>query len=360
MKTTDIVFCDHLDRKSMKRLSQISKPETSIVIVDRVVFNSLQRTQWGQWLNRVSLFIPVQAGERLKSLESFERMLKQVERKVGKSVSRSWTVVSIGGGSVGDFAGFFASVYKRGLRLVHIPTTWLAAVDSAHGGKTALNFGKAKNQLGTFYPAQTVLIARELLFRQPMENTQSAMGEFAKMALLSGGSVKRALEPSDFSQDVESLLWATLPSAVKAKMDVVRRDPFEERGRRIILNLGHSFGHCLEAHAGVPHGLAVGAGLRFALDVSVENQIMTANQYDLIQNWLDSLKIPTQRQVIQWLKRRPLSDRNFLELLLKDKKSIGRAQQIRFIALERFGRPRVIELPAREILKVAKLRGWIS
>ena len=126
------------------------QPKRSLIIVDQKVRKhpALQK-----WLQKFPFVYTVEAGETLKQIENFPGHIEKI-LKISQSISeRPLQIICIGGGSVGDFAGFVASVFKRGVDLVQIPSTWLSAVDSAHGGKNALNSKSAKNQIGTFHPA---------------------------------------------------------------------------------------------------------------------------------------------------------------------------------------------------------------
>ena len=132
--------------------------EQDLIVVDRILENQLK-----DFLNSFSHVYFVDAGEPLKNIEHFSNHVKNILETWGSQISRDHRIISIGGGSVGDFSGFVASVLKRGVQLTHVPTTWLSAVDSAHGGKTALNVGGVKNQVGSFYPADTVFLVKEIL-----------------------------------------------------------------------------------------------------------------------------------------------------------------------------------------------------
>ncbi len=135
------------------------KPEKYLVVYDKKL---AKNEVVAKWLKEFALVYPVSAGEDLKDISSFASHVKKIFKLITPFSSRGICVVSLGGGSVGDFSGFLASVLKRGVPLVHVPSTLLAAVDSAHGGKTALNVSDFKNQIGTFYPADAILIVRSL------------------------------------------------------------------------------------------------------------------------------------------------------------------------------------------------------
>jgi 3-dehydroquinate synthase len=205
----------------------------------------------------------VTSGEDLKSVESFPAHIRKI-MSVGESLSsRQMIIVVLGGGSVGDFGSFVASIFKRGVRLVQIPSTWLAAIDSAHGGKTALNVGGVKNQIGTFYPAEKIYLVKNLLLSQPNIRAQDAFSEIYKVALLQGGAFWQSFAKG--GRPDGAILWKFLKPAIAAKYKVVDRDPLEKTGHRHLLNFGHSLGHVLESLHQLPHGTAINYGLEFAL-----------------------------------------------------------------------------------------------
>ncbi len=250
------------------------KGRPAMVVCDKKLRAWPELKAWGGG----NLIYYVPGGEKLKDLENFPRHVKGVLQKSnGQDLSG---FISVGGGSVGDWTGFLASVYKRGRPLVHIPTTWLSAMDSAHGGKTALNAEKVKNVLGSYCFPKAVFIVKNLICRQ--KETPSAYGEMVKMALIEGGGLYKNFlsayavnteqpvlnKKKSFVQDKErgkSLLWPFLPPVVYSKIRIVEKDPYEQKGQRILLNLGHTVGHVLESCLALPHGEAVLYGLRFAL-----------------------------------------------------------------------------------------------
>ena len=181
----------------------------------------------------------VRSGEVLKDVADFPAHVLELHVLSEGISPKDLTFISLGGGSVGDFAGFVASIYKRGVSLIHVPTTWLSAIDSAHGGKTALNLAQAKNQIGTFYAAEQVWLVEDLLLQQPEARLQEAWGEIFKTALLDL-SVWHSIQRMK-KYDSKSL-FAVMKILIAAKMKVVKKDPFEEAGHRHLLNLGHTVG----------------------------------------------------------------------------------------------------------------------
>ena len=181
--------------------------EYPVLIHDRVLAEKVPGFR--SWSKRFPLRFAVTAGEELKSLASFSRFIEVLIGKTARIPSNRLTIVAAGGGSVGDFAGFVASVFKRGVELVHIPSTWLAALDSAHGGKTALNVGGAKNQIGTFHPASRIYLVRRLLSAQSAARMHDAFAELAKIGLIDGRPWFDAMMRARL--EGEALLWKFLP-----------------------------------------------------------------------------------------------------------------------------------------------------
>lgn len=229
------------------------------------------------WIKSFHLSYGIRAGEKEKSIESFAKHLLKINRILKDVSAKNLTFIVLGGGSVGDLGGFIASVYKRGVRLVHIPTTWLAAIDSSHGGKTGLNISNIKNQLGTFYPADEIYLVKEILTSQPEVRAYEASGEIFKMALLMGGKLWSAVRKYKLIDS--NKYWQLLPLAIKGKYSIVALDPFEKNGIRHLLNLGHTMGHVFESMYQLPHGIAVLLGLRFSLEWSKELGLLSKDNY---------------------------------------------------------------------------------
>ncbi len=206
--------------------------------------------------------LPVPSGEAAKTLEVTERIWS---RLLGAGVDRRALIVSCGGGTTGDLAGFVASTVLRGLRVIHLPTTLLAMVDSSVGGKTGINRPEGKNLVGTFHQPAAVLCDTDFLDTLPDRQIRSALAEVVKAAWLAGEEPLRRLEADvdDLLARSPSALERAIRESVRLKIDVVREDE-REQGRRRCLNLGHTVGHAFEAAAGfgaLSHGEAVALGL---------------------------------------------------------------------------------------------------
>ena len=318
MQESQLIFSD--------RLPKSFEFENSILIYDR----RLQK-KFKSWIKKFPHSYGVSSGEKLKDLKSFSSHVQKILKKTEEIPPRKLIVVALGGGSVGDFAGFFASVFKRGVRLVQIPSTWLAQVDSAHGGKTALNVSSFKNQIGTFYPAEKIYLVRELVMRLEKARFQEACFEALKVALLEGGPLWFKMQKVKKSPD----LWRLLPALIRAKLKIVRRDPYEEKGLRHLLNFGHTVGHVIESELGVPHGRAIGYGMRFALEWSRAKGILRKEV---------ETGLPTREELAKVLGKL----KNPQKALQQDKKTVGAG--LRFIFLRQPGSPVIERVSVSEIL----------
>jgi 3-dehydroquinate synthase len=298
------------------------------------------------WLKNFTDSCALQAGEELKSLSALQNIAPVILRMMQGHSRHNVVIVAVGGGSVGDFAGFLASVLKRGVRLVHIPSTWLAAIDSAHGGKTALNVGEFKNQIGTFKQAERIIIVRELLALQGESEMRAGMGELIKMALLAGGALFAKLER--LAVPTVQNIWPLLPLAVKAKYRVVSKDPFEQKGWRHILNLGHTLGHAYELSEKLAHGSAVFAGTKFALRWSEESRLLKNKDHARARKLFERLgpSVPMPNLRLSQLR----------ELLLQDKKATGN-ERLNFVMLKKIGQPILKEFSVDEVVAEAVRQG---
>ena len=214
---------------------------------------------------RRTLLLP--DGEGAKTTRAFERAL-QAMAKAG--LDRSSYVIAFGGGSIGDSAGFAAATYMRGIPFVQIPTTLLSMVDSSVGGKTGINLPSGKNLVGSFHQPSLVLADLSFLRTLPPRERQSGVYEIVKCGLLKSPrlldlvAITRGLRRATTSQ-----METAIEGAVKIKARIVERDE-REKGDRILLNLGHTLGHALEAATSYrvfTHGEAIGYGMEFAVDL---------------------------------------------------------------------------------------------
>lgn len=316
-------------------------PEETVLFYDSVLAKNPAFRRWsGGFRYRLAL----KAGENLKTIASFESVLKKITAlKIPRSTRL--TFVAAGGGSVGDFSGFLAGVFLRGRPLMLLPSTWLSAVDSAHGGKNGLNFEKTKNQIGTFHPPERIFIVDELLAGQPSARVTEALGEVIKIALLADRPVFAELEKSAGNWAAPRIL-KMLPRLIGLKYRIVRSDPLEKKGHRRLLNLGHTLGHVLESHFAWPHGVAVLLGTQFAVRWSRHLGLLSEKDFLRISLLLES--VPVAQSLDEAL--RTLPEARLKGLLARDKK-LTTESRLDFIFLRGIGRPVRRSVKLTEVLR---------
>ncbi|MCK6460038.1 MAG: 3-dehydroquinate synthase, partial [Planctomycetes bacterium] len=200
-------------------------------------------------------------GEAAKTFDTFHRV---IDALVAEGLDRDGVVVAFGGGALLDVAGFAAAAYLRGVRWVAVPTTLLAQVDAAHGGKTAIDHPAAKNLVGAFHPPAEVLCDTDLLRTLPPREVRSGLAEVVKHAVIGAPGLLGRAGRDDPATFVEE--------AAAVKLAIVARDP-REKGERRVLNLGHTLGHAFERASGysLSHGEAVALGLRAACRIAARH-----------------------------------------------------------------------------------------
>lgn len=238
--------------------------------------------------------ILVPPGERSKS---WPQLISLVDELLTRGIERGDHLVAFGGGVVGDLAGFAAAVVKRGCGFVQIPTSLLAQVDSSVGGKTGINTGQGKNLVGAFHQPSRVLIDPELLDTLDRRELRAGFAEIVKYALIDDAPFFGWLERH--SREILDLQPQFLDRAIRIAVDgkrrIVEADEHETKGRRALLNLGHTFGHALEAESefDLLHGEAVAIGLVLAFRYSVARGLCDAADADRVEAALAAAGLPT-------------------------------------------------------------------
>lgn len=300
MLKTKLIFSEKLPART-----KFSK--SSVLFYDSILS---KKPFFNKWSQQFSYKVALKSGEKLKSIEEFKKVAEKISQ-MSVPQTQDLTFIAVGGGSVGDFVGFLASIYLRGRHFIQVPSTWLAAVDSAHGGKNGLNLGGKKNQLGTFYwPSKTYLV-KELLASQPTERMTDALGEVIKISLIGSKKIFKAVA------DLNNMdLYKLLPLLIKLKLSIVNQDPYEKLGARRILNLGHTMGHVFESYFKWSHGTSVWAGIIFTLRYSYNKGFLSDSEYIEIWNTLHQVELNKDyQQALQ-----SLSARQVKAALIKDKK----------------------------------------
>jgi 3-dehydroquinate synthase len=321
----------------------------AFVISDREVsdrwFEPLRGALRARGLGTVLLTVP--PGEEAKSLQSYEALLRQL---AGREAHRDDVILGLGGGAVGDLAGFVASTYMRGLPFVQVPTTLTAQVDAAIGGKTAVNLPEGKNLVGTFAQPVAVLADLGTLATLDDRSFRSGLVEVAKVALTLDTDLLALLErdPGAVVARDPLALEEIVARAARAKARTVAADE-RDTGARLVLNYGHTIGHALErldAFAGRTHGEAVAVGLDVAARLA-ESRGMAPGLTARTARLLSSLRVEADRAL-------PDAD-EVLRCLRLDKKYRG---AVRFVLLEEVGRAVVVDdVSDEEIRRVLKEMG---
>lgn len=271
-------------------------------------------------------------GEQYKNQETLFSLYQQM---YDAGLQRDGFVCAFGGGVVGDLAGFAAATYMRGIDLLQVPTTLLAQVDSAIGGKNGINLPVGKNLVGSFYQPRAVISDVDFLDTLTEDEFFSGMGEVLKYALIAGDDFVTFLEMN--CQEIlaynPKILAGMLHLCSRIKADFVARDEVEQLGVRTILNLGHTLGHALEkayAYTGIKHGVAVAMGLIFTAYLSAETGSLSDDELQRILRLLKLFKmgIPVPAEV---------QGKELLEIMVRDKKV--NADSLKMVLLRNIGQP---------------------
>lgn len=274
--------------------------------------------------------ITIKDGEEYKSLATAEEILNQL---FTSKLDRKSTLIALGGGVISDIVGFVASIYQRGIDFINIPTTLLACVDAAVGGKTGVNNSFGKNLIGTFKQPKAVYCESSFLKTLPQRELSAGMAEFIKMALsFDEKSLEfiEKLDEKDFFQNFDDETYKQIiAKSVALKADVVSKDE-KENNLRMLLNYGHTFAHIIEnqtAYKGFLHGEAVAIGMNMANRLALNLGLLKEDEVKKVQRLLSKFKLPTSYKI---------EDVNeFYEAFFLDKKTHN--EKINFILLSKLG-----------------------
>lgn len=268
-------------------------------------------------------------GERYKNLDVWNRIFDAL---LQQRFNRRCTVVALGGGVIGDMAGFAAACYQRGVAFIQIPTTLLSQVDSSVGGKTGINHALGKNMIGAFYQPQCVIADTDTLNTLPDRELSAGIAEVIKYGLIRDPEFFLWLEQHMeelLARDPQALAYA-IERSCRNKAEVVTADELEA-GQRALLNLGHTFGHAIETGMGYGewlHGEAVGAGMCMAADLSRRLGWMNAAEQERTLELIRRGGLPTTPP-------QEISPQRFMELMAVDKKVLDGG--LRLVLLKTIG-----------------------
>ena len=259
--------------------------------------------------------------------------------------NRNDAVIGLGGGSTTDLAGFVAATWLRGIRSVLIPTTLLGMVDAAIGGKTGINTSEGKNLVGAFHLPDSVVIDLDTLSSLPRNELLAGMAEVVKYGFIAAPEILEIIESDESATDPTSEAFERMiRESVRIKTDVTSRD-FKESGDREFLNYGHTLGHAIE-HAERykwRHGAAISIGMVFAAELWMLSGKLSEAEVSRHRSIFEGLGLPITYRADRWPQ--------LLDTMQRDKKARGGA--LRFVVLDRIGKPSILSAPTPELLFTA-------
>src|SRR3989344_2770810 len=288
----------------------------------------LHKPKLGKILSDLNpLFITVPSGESSKSREMKEEIEDNLlDHKFG----RDSLIIAIGGGVIGDLAGFVASTFNRGIPVIHVPTTLLAMADSSIGGETAINTKHGKNLIGTFHQPDAVFVDMDFLETLPDDEFKSGLGEIIKQGIIQDKELFNFLEKhcKEILERKKDVLQHIIKRSIELKKQVFELDS-HEMGLRQILNFGHTFGHALEAYYNykIKHGFAVAIGMVVEARISAMTNSLKENEEERIRNMIKIFGFPMSDSA---------GTSKIMELMVSDKKSKG--NRPRFVLIDRIGK----------------------
>ena len=312
IRNYDVFFSQSI----LESLEKALKPD-DVIFIDKNVFDFLPDETQG--LISSSKHILIDATEEQKS---YTALTPIIEELIERGFRKNNRLIAIGGGITQDITAFIASMMYRGVEWLFFPTTLLAQADSCIGGKTSINIGKYKNQLGNFYPPQKIYIIPEFLKTLPELDFKSGMGEMLHFYLVSGEddfSFYQQYYENAFTD--QKTLLKLVTRNLEIKKGFIERDEFD-RGERQLLNYGHSFGHAIESLTNytTPHGIAVSYGMDMANFISVKLGFIENGVRQKVRSQLEKIWEGTSIK--------NLDVKAFEKALSRDKKNIGNTYQL--------------------------------
>ncbi len=309
-KEYEIIIGDGILKNLGEYVKNVSKPCKIAVITDDIVDELYSKTAVNSLENAgfETVKFVFKNGEASKNFNTYINILEFLAEN---HLTRSDAVLALGGGVTGDMAGFAAATYLRGIGFIQVPTTLLAAVDSSVGGKTAIDINAGKNLVGAFYQPSLVVCDYSTLKTLPPEIFRDGCAEAIKYGILGDTELFEHLKNNGTEFDTEYVITRS----VEMKRDIVNDDEFD-KGRRQLLNLGHTPAHAIELLSGfkVSHGSAVGIGMAIIASAACKNGLCSSEARDEIIGVLKRLGLPTETE---------FSAEELYTIMLSDKKRTG-------------------------------------
>lgn len=337
--TYEVLIGSGLLQKAGEAVKKVISPCKAAIVTDSTVVHLYEETVRKSLTEAgfsVCTFV-FPAGEASKNIHTLSHLLEFLAKE---EMTRTDLIVALGGGVTGDLAGFGAAVYLRGISFVQIPTTFLAAIDSSVGGKTAVDLEAGKNLAGAFYQPKLVLCDTDVLQTLPEVVFADGIAEALKYGVLGDAALFEKIAGGDFRQDLEEII----ETCVSMKRDVVEEDEFDT-GKRQLLNLGHTFGHAIEqkSHFQMTHGHAVAIGMHLIAKAAEAKGIAEKGTAAAIAKALEQNQLP---------KETTFSPAEVAEGTLRDKKRRGGT--ISFVFPKKIGDCEIVKIPVEEVEALAR------
>ncbi|MCI6057605.1 3-dehydroquinate synthase [Anaerotignum sp.] len=337
--TYEVLIGSGLLQKAGEAVKKVISPCKAAIVTDSTVVHLYEETV-RQSLTEAGFSVCTfvfPAGEASKNIHTLSHLLEFLAKE---EMTRTDLIVALGGGVTGDLAGFGAAVYLRGIPFVQIPTTFLAAIDSSVGGKTAVDLEAGKNLAGAFYQPKLVLCDTDVLQTLPEVVFADGIAEALKYGVLGDAALFEKIAGGDFRQDLEEII----ETCVSMKRDVVEEDEFDT-GKRQLLNLGHTFGHAIEqkSHFQMTHGHAVAIGMHLIAKAAEAKGIAEKGTAAAIAKALEQNQLP---------KETTFSPAEVAEGTLRDKKRRGGT--ISFVFPKKIGACKIVKISVEEVEELAR------
>lgn len=337
--TYEVLIGSGLLQKAGEAVKKVISPCKAAIVTDSTVVHLYEETVRKSLTEAgfsVCTFV-FPAGEASKNIHTLSHLLEFLAKE---EMTRTDLIVALGGGVTGDLAGFGAAVYLRGISFVQIPTTFLAAIDSSVGGKTAVDLEAGKNLAGAFYQPKLVLCDTDVLQTLPEVVFADGISEALKYGVLGDAPLFEKIARGDFRQELEEII----ETCVSMKRDVVEEDEFDT-GKRQLLNLGHTFGHAIEqkSHFQMTHGHAVAIGMHLIAKAAEAKGIAEKGTAAAIAKALEQNQLPKETE---------FSPAEVAEGTLRDKKRRGGT--ISFVFPKKIGACEIVKIPVEEVEALAR------
>ncbi|WP_281713019.1 3-dehydroquinate synthase [Anaerotignum lactatifermentans] len=337
--TYEVLIGSGLLQKAGEAVKKVISPCKAAIVTDSTVVHLYEETVRKSLTEAgfsVCTFV-FPTGEASKNIHTLSHLLEFLAKE---EMTRTDLIVALGGGVTGDLAGFGAAVYLRGIPFVQIPTTFLAAIDSSVGGKTAVDLEAGKNLAGAFYQPKLVLCDTDVLQTLPEVVFADGIAEALKYGVLGDAALFEKIAGGDFRQDLEEII----ETCVSMKRDVVEEDEFDT-GKRQLLNLGHTFGHAIEqkSHFQMTHGHAVAIGMHLIAKAAEAKGIAEKGTAAAIAKALEQNQLPKETE---------FSPTEVAEGTLRDKKRRGGT--ISFVFPKKIGACEIVKIPVKEVEALAR------